>query len=131
MGLFWQDKPPEPKVKKESEKRAPPEPTWLREDYLPGLEEARLFPVPLMTDEDIWIASVNKDRFVFDTEVYRNYFLAAFRSLATGKVLFFERCAYNNFDNAKLAWVMKNITTIGFNCKVICSNFTNTFFSIW
>ena len=50
-GLFWDATPPPPKPKKTQEKRTPPEQTWL--DHLPGLEEARAFPVELLSYDDL------------------------------------------------------------------------------
>ena len=53
--------------------------------------------------------------FVFDLEVYPNYFLAAFRCYYTKRVVYFELydgCALNIH---KLLWVMHNFCLVGFN----------------
>jgi hypothetical protein len=117
IGFFWQDLPPPKKEKKEAVVRVAPEPVWLKEDYLPGLEEALRFPVELMTDADIIASQQTKDRFVFDTECYRNYWCIVFRSLATGKALIFEKTESNiGFEREDLfRWVLENITLVSFN----------------
>lgn len=103
VGLFFD--PP-----KKAEKPHPPEPTWLSPNYLPGLEEARLFPIDLMNDGELE-ASVG-DTLVVDTEVYPNYFLAAFRSQTTGKITYLES---PDLDIAKLKWIVDNFLLVSFN----------------
>lgn len=117
IGFFWEDLPPPKKVKKEVEKRVAPEPVWLRDDYLPGLDEAIAFPIEIMTDLDIMIAHQTQDRFMYDTECYRNYWCGVFRSLATGKALIFEK-RENEFElenSEKMKWILQNITLVTFN----------------
>ena len=65
-GLFWDDYVP-PKVPTVKEKRTPPTPTWLADDYLPGLEEARAFQFNLMSDAVIMQAAASKVRLSWDT----------------------------------------------------------------
>jgi len=115
LGLFWEDKPPPPKEKAEKAKRTPPDPVWLKPDYLPGLEEALRFPITVMTDEELVQAAMARDRLLFDIECYQNYFIASFRSLATGKAVFFEMYDGHPLDINRLGWVMQNFTTVGFN----------------
>lgn len=55
------------------------------------------------------------DAVVFDCEIYINYFLAAFKSVKTGKVLTFELGEGRELERAKLARVMSNQLTVGFN----------------
>src|SRR6188768_3783473 len=117
-GFFWKDLPPVKKPKKEVVKRVPPDPVWLLPGYLPGLEEAKRFPVELMSDLDIMVAHQTQDRFLYDTEVYPNYFCGIFRSLATGKALVFEmhldpfeRLDYY-FNEDKFRWIIENITIV-------------------
>lgn len=114
LGFFWRDEPPKPKEKSEKPKRTPPDPVWLKPDYLPGLDEAKQFPVSLMTDADIVSAAMRKERLIFDTECYSNYFLAAFTSLVTGKVVYFEMTPSKPLDINRFGWVMQNFTTVGF-----------------
>lgn len=115
IGFFWQDMPVVKPPKAEKPKRTPPERTWERPDYLPGLEQARLFPVPLFTDHELVQACINRERLIYDIEVYENYFLAAFTSIVSGKVIYFEMTPSTGFDVAKMLWVMQNFTTVGFN----------------
>jgi hypothetical protein len=116
-GFFWQTLPPEKKPAAEKVKRVAPEPTWLRPDYLPGLEEARRFPIAFMTDADLEYARLTHDRFLYDTECYPNYWCGIVRSLATGKILIFEKregqIGLN--DDAKFRWILDNICIVTFN----------------
>jgi hypothetical protein len=115
IGFFWQDMPVAKPPKAEKPKRTPPERTWERPDYLPGLEQARVFPVPLFTDHELVQSCINRERLIYDIEVYQNYFLAAFTSVISGKVIYFEMTPDKGFDVAKMLWVMQNFTTVGFN----------------
>lgn len=117
IGFFWADLPPPPKEKKEAVKRVAPEPVWLRDDYLPGLEEALQFPVEMMTDIDIMVAQQTRDPLMLDVEVYPNYFCAIFKSYNTGRVTVFEMTENGelSFDVAKFLWMMKNCLLVTFN----------------
>lgn len=118
VGLFWEDwtEKREPAVKV---KREPPERTWERPDYLPGLEAALAFDVDLFTDEELIQACKDKHRLVYDIECYPNYFLVMFRSLENGKIVYFEM--YDDgfmppqMNIAKLQWIVDNFTLVGFN----------------
>jgi DNA polymerase elongation subunit (family B) len=117
IGLFWEDAPHviRKDKKKAVQKVVPPNPVWLSPDYLPNLKQAQEFKVPLMTDEDLVNACINKERLLFDIETYQNYFLASFRSAETGKVVYFEMTDEMPLDIEKLKWIMENFTTVGFN----------------
>lgn len=121
VGLFWEELPPPIKEKKVvKEKRQPPIRTWESPDYLPGLNEARQFDVDLFTDpsgQDLYQACLARDALVFDIEVYRNYFLACFRSLQSKRVVYFEMFDGCELNIAKLAWVVRNFKLIGFNSR--------------
>ena len=52
IGMFWEDRPPEKKPKKEKLKKTPPPRTWEDESYLPHLEEALAFNVPVMNESE-------------------------------------------------------------------------------
>lgn len=116
-GFFWQQLPPEKKQAAEKIKRVAPESTWLRDDYLPGLEEAKRFPIEFMTDEDLAYSKAIGDRFLYDTECYINYWCGIVRSLKTGKILIFEKklgeIGLN--DDAKFRWILDNICIVTFN----------------
>jgi len=116
LGFFWEDRPPEPKQKKEKVKKNPPEPVWLKDDYLPYLDEALRFDAPIMTFEDLQNSIINRDSFVFDIECSPNYFLASFKSVQTGKVIFTE--AYNDHTQLNiplLSWIMQSVELVTFN----------------
>lgn len=115
LGLFWQDEPAKAKQKVEKPKRTPPEPTWLLPDYLPHLDRAMNDPINLMTDDEMVAAAYNRERLVFDVECYRNYFLVAFSSIVTKKVIYFEMTEGGSLDLGRLQWVMQSFTVVGFN----------------
>lgn len=120
VGFFWDDTPPPKAAKAEKLKRTPPEPKWLRPDYLPGLEEARRFPVHIMTEAELYQALFNKEELIVDVEVYQNYFLACFTSQKTGWVTYVEMYQAEGhppvaLDIAKLKWLLEFFTTTGFN----------------
>lgn len=115
LGLFWEDLPPKAKQKVEKPKRTAPEPTWLLPSYLPHLEEARNAVLDIMTDEQLIQAARNRERLVFDVESYLNYFLVAFTSLHTNKVVYFEMREGEQLDIPRLAWVLNSFTIVGFN----------------
>jgi hypothetical protein len=115
IGFFWQDIPVERAPKQEKPKRTPPERTWESPDYLPGLEEARAFRVSQFEDWELAIAAAKRERLVFDIEVYENYFLVAFTSLVSGKVIYFERTNNHDFNADKLRWIVNAFCLVGFN----------------
>lgn len=114
MGFFWEDLPPAAREKVEKAKRTPPEPTWLRPDYLPGIEEARSAQYDYMTEGEIVTTWMTQENVFFDIECYSNYFLASFVS-ESGKVLCFEQDEFRQLDAAKFRWVLEHFQTIGFN----------------
>jgi hypothetical protein len=115
-GIFWDDYVA-PVEKKVVEKRQPPEPVWLRPDYLPDLDTARAFKFNLFSDAELMAAQAARERLVWDIESYPNYFLIGFRSIKSEKTLMFE-LGYDDFSPEwlpKCEWVLKNFTLIGFN----------------
>lgn len=115
IGFFWQDLPPVKPPKAEKPKRTPPERTWERPDYLPGLQDALAFRVPQFEDWELAIAAAKGERMVFDIECYANYFLIAFTSLSSGKVIYFERTANHDFNHDKLWWMIHAFCLVSFN----------------
>lgn len=115
VGFFWDDTPPPKPPKKEKEKRQPPEPVWLKPDYLPGLEEAMRFPVELMSLAELITAKRERQELLQDTEVYPNYFLSVFTNLVTGKVSYIEMREGETLDANKLKWLMESFTLVTFN----------------
>lgn len=115
LGLFWRDEPVI-KVKKEKEKVTPPEPIWLNDDYLPGLDEAEVLAgVEELNDRELITLAGRREELGFDIEVYRNYYLAGFRHRGTGKVVFIESTPDGYLDTDKLDWILRNFTIVGFN----------------
>ena len=118
LGLFWRDEPII-KIKKEKVKCVPPEPIWLRDDYLPGLEEAEVLAgVEELTDNELMHLAhpySARQEMGFDIEVYRNYYLAGFRHRTSGKVVFIESTPDGYLDTDKLEWILRNFTIVGFN----------------
>ena len=117
LGLWWRDEPVVKQLKEPKPKRTPPEPVWLRPDYLPGLEEAMRFDVHVMSDAELWQAKVNGEKLLFDVESYWNYFLVTFRSFHTGSVVYFEMGADGSIPREKLNWILNNFTLVGFNSE--------------
>ena len=115
VGFFWNDTPPPKPPKKEKEKRQPPEAVWLKDDYLPGLEEALRFPVGIMTIEELVQARVRKQELITDVECYKNYFLAVFTNIVTGKIAYVEMQDGQTLDTQKLKWLLEAFTIVTFN----------------
>ena len=113
--MFWDDTPPPKPPPKEKQKRTPPPRTWEEPDYLPGLEEALAFNVELFTDAELVAATYARERLVFDIECYPNYFLVAFRSLTSRKLVYFELSPLHDLDVSKLAWIVNSFCIVGFN----------------
>lgn len=85
--------------------------------------QQKTFTVPLertavqpdyFTDEELYAAKGGI--FVFDLEIFPNYFLAAFKCIKTNKVATFELFPGKPvFDQHKLLWVVHNFVLLGFN----------------
>lgn len=123
-GFFWADLPPVKVVKEKAAKRAPPERTWERPDYLPGLAEAQAFVRDFkpVSDAELMLMYHAREELIYDIECYLNYWLAAFKSRQSGKVIYFEMEPHTEFDRNKFLWILKNFTTCGFNSR----NYDNT-----
>lgn len=115
VGFFWNDAPVPKPPRPQAPKRTPPERTWERPDYLPGLAEAMQFPVPHFTDHELM--SEAGGELYFDIECYHNFFQVAFMSTKTGKVIDFILATDQNWypDTQRLAWITQNFTIKGFN----------------
>lgn len=98
LGLF-----PE-RTTRTREPKAPPEPVVLN-PYQPR----PTIPYELMTDAEI--AAGAGQVLIFDIESYVNFFLVAFRSVTTGKVILFT----DDLDVEKLEWIVRNYILVGFN----------------
>lgn len=116
-GLFWDDTPPPRILKPQPPKRSPPPRTWEEPGYLPYLDEARRFPVSLFTWEELDAAKEAREILLCDTEVYPNYFLVGFTSVATGKVAYFETTGegFDPLTRSRLKWILENFIIVTFN----------------
>ena len=115
QGLFWTDLPKFKPPKKEKPKRNPPPKVWEDPAYLPNLEAAQALVLDEFTDEELWLAAMNKEQLVYDIEVYPNYVLFAFRSIQSHKCICLEISAESYLDTAKLLWIVQNFELITFN----------------
>lgn len=117
IGIFWVDEE-KVRVAVEKIKRLPPERVWERDDYLPGLEEAMAFKPDTYTEHEIGQAALRRESLLFDVEVYPNYVLFAFRSIETGKCIYFELdeepCG-RTIELGKLWYVLNNFCIVNFN----------------
>jgi hypothetical protein len=115
IGLFWQDEikvkaPPVEKIK-----RLPPERVWEQDDYLPDLDIARAFRPQLYED---WELAQIVEPLVFDSEIYPNYVLFAFRGIDSKKCICFEmdnEPLGRDFNLAKFRWVLEHKCIVNFN----------------
>ena len=116
VGFFWNDTPPPKPPKKTKPKRIPPEPIWLLPTYLPGLEEARNMKLNLFTDEELILAQHNGEQLAWDIECYPNYFLVAFKSIQSGKIIYFEMDDnLDAMDLDKLQWILARFCLVDYN----------------
>ena len=124
-GLWWNA--PRPK-KSPKPKAVPPEPVWLRPDYLPGLAEARAWRPNLFTSDELVAACMAREPLMCDAEVFQNYFLVSFVSVITGKLVYFERVFNPDFnadevgnsvdeatDFVRLKWILEHFLIVTFN----------------
>lgn len=116
-GLFWHDVAKVKAAPKAKIKREPPFPFWRMPGYAPGLQEAQAFNVDLFTDLELIHAQAKGERLVWDIECYPNYFLVCFKSIDSGKVVYFQHDGDKYFDIPKLSWVLKSFTIVSFNGK--------------
>lgn len=116
LGLFWRDEP-KPRAKKAKERRTPPDPVWLRDDYYPHLEEALSTGFNLMDDQRLCWHAAQGTLLEFDTEIYPNYTLVGFRTFDENReyIVMEKIPGVCDIDYEKLRWIMNNFVTVGFN----------------
>lgn len=111
----------EAKGNKTGAKCVPPDPVWLSPDYLPFLDEAFKFDIPIITDEQLIEYSNEiytkgtRHKFVYDIECYGNFFYIAFMSVVHGNVTYLELSDDFSLNHSKLKWIMESFCLIGFN----------------
>ena len=114
IGLFWEDLEVVKVAKPAPPKHTPPARVWEEPDYLPQLG-TRLYMPSLFTWEELLAAQQAGERLVYDSEIYPNYYLAAFMSIESGKAIYFEMTPSKPLDIVRMRWVLENFLTIGFN----------------
>lgn len=77
---------------------------------------AKLKQVEIMSDEELQKVP-SGSVFVFDVEVYSNFFFVAFKCLLNGKYVVFERSPDYQFNETKLLWMMWRFCIVGFNSR--------------
>jgi hypothetical protein len=112
IGLFWVDEIKLKAPKVEKIKRTPPERVWEHPDYLPDLDAAIVFQPETYTDFEL---GQIREPLVFDSEVYPNYVLFAFRGLNSKKAIYFELGRGRACNLAKLRWVLEHNCIVNFN----------------
>lgn len=60
-------------------------------------------------------SAMNRGTVVFDSEVYRDYYLVMFRNIETGKVAYYEQYDTQEFEADKVRWILRNFTLVSFN----------------
>ncbi len=100
---------------KSTHKKEKPNPTWLDKSYLPNYDKAKAFNPPAFEDGDLWKSTY--ETLVFDIETYPNYFLIAFKSIDSGRCVYFEKTDTNDLDCKSVRWILENYRVIGFNSK--------------
>lgn len=83
-------------------------------DKIASAVRLMLQPVEFMTDEELMAVPAGSV-FVFDVECYRNFFYVAFKCLANGKFVAFERSPDCDFPEMKLRWMLWRFCLVGFN----------------
>jgi len=73
-----------------------------------------LRPIEFLTDTELACIPTG-EAFVFDSEVYPNFFYVAFKHLRSGKYVAFERSPSADFNSTKLAWMLWRFLIVGFN----------------
>lgn len=114
IGLFWADEV-KVKVVVEKIKRTPPDRVWERDDYLPDLDAAIVFEPEVYQD---WELAHIQEPLVFDSEIYPNYVLFAFRGIQSRKAIYFElddQPCGRSINLGKLSWVLHHNCIVNFN----------------
>lgn len=121
LGFFWRDEPVIRAPKAEKVKRTPPPRTWEDPSFLPYLDEAKAFNVPLFTPDSLYQAMLRQEPLEWDMEVYGNYTLVGFRGVESGLYVFYETfndvATPQSIPLACLQWILDNFMIIGFNSK--------------
>lgn len=120
IGLWWEDAAAIKIPKAPKPKRTPPEPVWLRPDYLPNLAEAQACRFDILSNRELKESALRRDLFSMDVESYANYMLVGFRRLKDKKIVYFEQVELNGLtikalDLPKMKWCLENLQFVTFN----------------
>lgn len=72
-------------------------------------------PIEFFTDEQLVAERGNP--FLFDIECFQNFFLIAFKSYVSGRVVLFELSETEQLNKDKLRWIAENMLLVGFNSR--------------
>jgi hypothetical protein len=84
-----------------------------KKTYLPNYDKAIAFNPPVFEGSELWQSTY--ETLVFDIEIYPNYFLVAFKSIDSGKCIYFEKTEKQELDCATIKWIIENYLIVGFN----------------
>jgi len=98
---------------KSTHKKEKPKPTWLEPSYLPNYDKSLAFDPPTFQGAELWESTY--ETLVFDIETYPNYFLIAFKSIDSGKCVYFEKTDTQELDCKSVKWILENYRVISFN----------------
>lgn len=71
-------------------------------------------PLELMSDDELLALPVGST-FMFDAEVYINFFFIAFKLHGTKKYVVFERSDWHELQSDKLSWMLSRFKLVSFN----------------
>ena len=119
VGLWWEDAAAIKIPKAPKQKRLPPDPVWLKPDYLPNLAEARACRFDLLSNRELKESALRRDMFSMDIESYPNYMLVGFRRLSDKKIVYFQQIELNGeivceLDLPKMRWCLEHLQFVTF-----------------
>lgn len=88
-------------------------PTLEQFKYVPENKPRK--PIDYFTQDQLMREFKDKSVLAWDIEVYKNYFLIAFKSVKTGKSITFEMSPNKTINFSLLEWVIHNFCVVGFN----------------
>lgn len=120
VGMFWQEAAPFKIPKAPKAKATPPDPVWLKPDYLPNLEAANAHNFDMLSWRELKGAALRRDLFSMDVESYANYMLVGFRRISDKRVVYFEQIELGGklvkaLDIAGMVWCLENLQFVTFN----------------
>lgn len=119
LGMWWEDIAPVKIPKAPKPVRTPPDPVWLKPDYLPNLEAANACRFDELSNRELQASALRRDLFSMDVESYANYMLVGFRRFSDKKIVYFEQIELKGkivkaFDLKKMKWCLENLQFVTF-----------------